>query len=179
MGDIKIADKIIVEEHPQPVKQEVQKRDIEDIILEVCARDRDGQQRRKWVLIDTRALERLGHTRQSIEKAAAYLSTASLTWSTAEVTFTMISGFLGGPQAGPGGIFSALGIGARKAGDHADQVKQSKITTIDHVYQSTGTILQEESRFIQENDQDYKEDTQTMQRVMQDVQRMIEGWFNS
>lgn len=155
-------------------EQRLQGRDIEAILVEVCTRDREGQQIRKWVLIDARAVNRLGHTNQSNEKSAAYLSTSGLVWSAAEVTFSIGAAFCGGQQNLPGGIFTAMGLGAQKAAHYKDQGISAKVTVIDHSYQSTGTAIQDESRFLQETDQDFKANTQTIDRIAQDIRRLIE-----
>lgn len=155
-------------------EQRLQGRDVEAILVEVCTRDREGQQTRKWVLIDARALNRLGHNNQSIEKAAAYLSTAGLMWSAAELTFSVGAAFCGGQQSLPGGIFTAMGLGAQKAAHFKEQSMSAKVTVIDHSYQSTGTAIQDESRFLQETDQDFKSNTQTIDRIAQDIRRLIE-----
>lgn len=157
-------------------KPAIHNHDIELIILQICAEDRHTQQKHKWVLIGIRALDRTGQTQQSEEKAGAYLSTAGLTWATAGVVFQMSAAFCG--QSLPGGIFSAMGLGAQKTGEYADQIRQSHITIIDHSYHSAGEFIREESSSIQGAEQDYKGDMQAMERVLQEVQRVVELIFS-
>jgi hypothetical protein len=123
-------------------------KEVEAIILEVCAEERDNQWRRKVVQIDLRNLSQAEQDSESKKKADAYLKRKGIFLDAASVLCSAGAAFSGAPT----GLFHVAAQAFDKTSGHERERKHSEIEGYSHRYQRIGSSIQEQTQQVQASD---------------------------
>jgi hypothetical protein len=147
-------------------------KEVEAIILEVCADDRENQWERKVVSIELRNLSQAQLDASNQQKVNAYLKKFGIYLDGASVVFAIGAAFAG--QSVSGGLFKVASDAFSKTSEQEGKKTQSEITGYDHTYQRIGRLLQDHGQQIQEKHSECKKMTDLIDRLEQTIQRTFE-----
>jgi hypothetical protein len=152
--------------------EEMGKREVENIILDVCNKDREIQFGRKVAHLNTRTLSQDEQSETSNAKASAYRNITALFFDTGAVFFSVAAAFAGGGM--PAGLFQAIAQGFNSTSQYRHKLTESQVEVLQHRYQQVGHIINEDSQQSQGAEREHEQDTTAIDRIMQQTQRTFE-----
>lgn len=154
--------------------EEMRHKDIELIIHEVCAKDRDNQFRRKVIVIELRDQSQNEQDKTSREKAATYFQKFGVYLDGASVVFAVGSAVAGAQTSAVGGLFHVVSEAFSKTSGYKEKIAQSEIVIFDHRYQRVGSNIGDQSQQIQGAEREHDQMAAMIDRLMQTTQRAFE-----
>lgn len=152
--------------------KEMRDKDMEFIIHDVCAKDRDNQFRRKLLVIDLRDKKHDEQDNTSRKKAATYFQKLGVYLDGASVICSV--GAAIGAQTIPGGLFHVAAEAFSKTSGYREKIASSEIEIYTHRYQRVGSTIGDQSQQIQQAEREQKEMAAMIDRLMQTTQRTFE-----
>ena len=141
--------------------------EIEDILLEVCSKDRALQLGRKYLHLDARALTQSLQGQLSEEKAKLYQKTTNLYLETANVACQIAS-----LTFGQG--FVAIGQAFTATASHSDRTTRSLEETLNHHSQCKGNLHNDQTQQTRSAEEQLKQIHDLMDRLNQNSRRQAE-----
>ena len=154
--------------------QNIQNLEVEDIILQVCSKDREIQLGRKFNHINSRIISQDMQAEISSEKARNLRQTNSLYLEGIAVAFHVASAFFGGQTNFTGGSFAALAQAATSAGSYQDKLMRAEEDGLNLSQQRQSSIERDYSQYIQSSDKERDQDTNAIERMIQNSRRQGE-----
>jgi hypothetical protein len=154
--------------------EEMHHRDIETIIHEVCAKDRDGQFRRKLIVIETRDLSQSEHDQTNNAKVANYRALYGVYLDGALVICHVGAALAGAQTSMLGGLFQVAAQAFDKTSGYRQKISQSEIEVFTHRYQRIGSNINDQSQQIQSAEREHEQMAAMIDRLMQTTQRTFE-----
>jgi hypothetical protein len=150
--------------------EEMGKREVEDIILDVCNKDREIQFGRKVAHLNSRTLKQDEQSETSNAKAGAYLNITPVILE-ALSTFCSIVAAFGGAATG---LFQVIAQASTSTAQYRNKITESRVEVLQHRYQQVGHIINEDSQQSQGAEREHEQDTTAIDRIMQQTQRTFE-----
>jgi hypothetical protein len=145
-------------------------REIEAILYEICEKDRTVQLGRKWTHIDTRYLDQAEQDLITTGKGLALLSKTGLILDSVSVALAICGVFAGGLAPG----FSAAGQAFNTSSQYYGKTTEARVGALDHRYSRSGSLIGEHSQQIQGAEREYEQAISLYERIMQSAQRTFE-----
>jgi hypothetical protein len=153
---------------------QMQGKEVETIIYEVCEKDRELHQGRKWALFETRSLNRKDHDETNNNKSETRISNWSTGMTAAQIVCLMAQAFAGGQGSAVAIGFSAGAQAFSSTGDRFKEHNNSKLDGFEHHYQRVGTMITDRSQMMNEMDRKHSESHQLATTVSDRIHRMFE-----
>ena len=151
---------------------QMQGKEVETIIYEVCEKDRELHQGRKWALFETRTLNRKDHDETNNNKSETRISNWSMGMTAAQIACLIGQAFAG--QGAAAAFFQAGSHGFDKTGNAFKERSQSRYDGFEHHYQRVGTMISDRSQMMNEMDRKHSESHQLATTVSDRIHRMFE-----
>jgi hypothetical protein len=148
-------------------EEEVENLEVEDLILQVCAKDRELQFGRKVAHINSRYLLQGAQNETSNEKASVFRDPKGLFLDTAGVVCHVAAvGF------GPG--FTAIGQAFTTSAQYREKVIRSREEVLSHSYQRMRDVVSDHSQQKQSAEKNEDQDGNAIDRMIQNSRRQGE-----
>lgn len=154
--------------------EENQSLEVEDIIFNVCSKDREIQFGRKVAHLNSRWLSQDYQTATSDEKVAIMRRKECTYLNGVGVACQVAAAIFGGHATIYGGIFSASAHGFSETAKRLDQVKDSNKDVLHHSYQRAQGIVGDHTQNAQSAEREHEQDQATIDRLWQTNQRLAE-----
>lgn len=148
-------------------EEEVDSLDVEDLILQVCAKDREIQFGRKIAHLNSRALLQESHQGISNQRASIFREKTGLYLDTAGVVCQVVS-------IGAGGIFGVIGTACSQTTKYVDNSAGSRRETLNYSYDRTRDIIGDHSQQKQSAEKNEDQDGNAIDRMIQNSRRQGE-----
>lgn len=149
----------------QEYLQDIENLEVEDIILNVCAKDREIQFGRKVSYLNSRALMHDALEKASGQKVSIHKETHGVYVQTAEMTCHAAATMFGNG-------FSAVAQAFQATHRHSEKNAESRVAVLDHSYQRMRDIAGDYSQQGQAADRQHEQSNTTIDRMMQAKERL-------
>lgn len=154
--------------------QEMHHRDIETIIHEVCAKDRDHQFRRKLSVLTTRDLSQDESDKTSNAKVENYRKLYGVFLDGASIACSVGSALAGAQTSVAGGLFHVAAEAFGKTSGYREKISHSEIEILTHRDQRIGSTMSDQAQQIQGAEREHEQMAAMIDRLMQTTQRAFE-----
>jgi hypothetical protein len=150
--------------------EKLKQKEVEAIILEVCADDRENQWKRKcnWIITKNTSQVQLDAVNQ--QKVDSYLKKFGIFLDAASVLCSVGGAFTGQPT----GLFQVAAQAFNKTSEYQSKTTDSERTGYEHNYQRIARLQQDQSQQVQGTEREHEQMTQMIDRLMQTSQRTFE-----
>ena len=147
--------------------EEIEHLEIDEIILQVCAKDREIQFGRKVAHLNSRALMQDAQQHTCQEKTSIFRETKPLFLDTAGVMC-----HLGALSLGPGCTAAAQAF--TTASSYTDKVKKADEELLTHRYHRVRDSIGDDTQQMQSAEKEHEQDMQTIERIVPNTRRQAE-----
>lgn len=140
--------------------EEVEGLEVEDIILQVCAKDREIQFGRRIAHLNSRALLQDSHKEISDQRASIFREKTGIYLDTAGVICQVVS-------IASGGVFSAIGHACTQTTKHVDNAAGARREALNFRYDRTRDVIGDHNQGTQSSKRGEDENNSKIDHIIQ------------
>lgn len=154
---------------------QMQYKEVDAIMREVCEKDSRLQLEREITLIKTRQLDQTHQAKVNAEKVESYMSNTRVLLDSAAVFCHVAAAML---PPGPQQVFTAGANALSKSSDLKDKTMQANQTGLQHVYESINSNIHGQGAEVQQTQKNLERSQSKRDSTAQGTDRLMQSMFS-